>query len=241
MKLITLNTWGGRIGKPFIEFIKSHQDVDIFCFQEIYENAKEVMEAVYPNDMFDQFSDLQELLPHHQGFFRPVLHGVYGIATFIKKDISLIEEGELFIHYSASETITDGHHSRNLQWVKFNLNGKVFTVINVHGLWNGKGKSDTPERIVQSNVIKEFMNKAEGEKILAGDFNLNPDTESIDIIAKGMRNLITENAITSTRTSLYEKQGKFADYIFISPDIHVKDFKVLPEEVSDHSALYLEI
>ena len=33
----------------------------------------------------------------------------------------------------------------------------------------------------------------------------------------------------------------FADYIFVSKDIKVKDFKVLPDEVSDHLALSIEI
>jgi len=241
MKLITFNTWGGRAGKPFIEFIKKYRDVDILCFQEIYEKAKEIMEKDYPGDMFDQFSDLQGLLPEHNGFFRPALQGVYGLAIFIKKDIELLEEGEVFIHRSSSEVVTDGHHSRNLQWIKFKLEGKLYTVINVHGLWNGKGKTDTPERIAQSNVIRDFMDKAEGEKILVGDFNLNPDTESIKILEEGMRNLIKEYSIISTRTSLYEKPGKFADYIFTSPTIEVKDFKVMTEEVSDHAALYLEV
>jgi endonuclease/exonuclease/phosphatase family metal-dependent hydrolase len=57
----------------------------------------------------------------------------------------------------------------------------------------------------------------------------------------GMRNLITEYGVTSTRTSLYTKtEERFADYIFVSKDIEVKDFKVLPDVVSDHAALLLE-
>ena len=56
-----------------------------------------------------------------------------------------------------------------------------------------------------------------------------------------MRNLIKEYGITSTRTSFYEKENKFADHAFVSSDIEVVDFKVLPDEVSDHAALYLEI
>ena len=56
-----------------------------------------------------------------------------------------------------------------------------------------------------------------------------------------MKNLIKEYNIQSTRTSLYEKSEKFADYVFVSPEIVVKDFKLLPDEVSDHLALFLEI
>ncbi len=241
MKIISLNTWGGRVKEPFIDFVKKYNNTDIFCFQEIYDNAEEIMKRHYPEDSFNIFSELKELLPNHNGFFRPVLQGVYGLAIFIKKEILLLEEGEIFIHRSDSKLVTDGHHSRNLQWVKFSFKNELFTVMNVHGLWNGKGKTDTPERIAQSNLIKEFVNKAEGKKILVGDFNLNPDTESVRILAKDMKNLIEEYSIVSTRTSLYKRPGKFADYIFVSPDVDVNNFTVLPDEVSDHAALSLEL
>lgn len=198
------------------------------------------MSEEYPDDMLNGFTDLRELLPQHQGFFRPALLGAYGLAIFIKKELDLEEEGEKFVHVSGSELISDGHHSRNLQWIKFNFGNKLFTVINVHGLWNGKGKDDTKERINQSRVIKDFLNSTNTPKILCGDFNLNPDTESIKILEENMKNLVKDYSIPSTRTSFYTKPLKFADYVFISPDVKVKDFKVLPDEVSDHSALFLE-
>ena len=56
-----------------------------------------------------------------------------------------------------------------------------------------------------------------------------------------LRDLVQEFNISSTRTSYYTKEPKFADYIFISKNIDLKDFKVLPDEVSDHAPLYLEI
>ena len=55
-----------------------------------------------------------------------------------------------------------------------------------------------------------------------------------------MRNLIADYHVTSTRSQLYKKDIKFADYILTSPGIKVKDFKVLPDEVSDHLALELD-
>lgn len=241
MKLITLNTWGARVKGPFFDFIKKYRGVDIFCFQEVYEKAEEKLKVHYPEVSYNLFSELKKMLPDYDGYFRPAFHGIYGIAVFIKKDFKIFEEGDIIVHDNSTYTEIGGHHSRNLQWIKFELDGKKFTVMNVHGLWNGKGKTDTPERISQSKMIKEFVNKSEDPKILCGDFNLNPDTESIKIIEEGMDNLIKKHSIKSTRTSLYTKPEKFADYVFISPDIKVKDFKVLPDEVSDHSALFLEV
>ncbi len=77
---------------------------------------------------------------------------------------------------------------------------------------------------------------------MCGDFNLLPDTQSIQILEDtGLRNLIKETGVTSTRTSHYTKPEKFADYAFVSKNLNIKEFKVLPDEVSDHSPLCLEI
>jgi exonuclease III len=35
MKIITLNTWGGKIYKELMDFVNKNKDTDIFCFQEI--------------------------------------------------------------------------------------------------------------------------------------------------------------------------------------------------------------
>ncbi len=68
-----------------------------------------------------------------------------------------------------------------------------------------------------------------------------PDTQSIALFeSHGLKNLIKEHTITSTRTSLYDKSEKYADYIFVTKGIQVNDFKVLPDEVSDHAPLYLD-
>jgi endonuclease/exonuclease/phosphatase family metal-dependent hydrolase len=54
-------------------------------------------------------------------------------------------------------------------------------------------------------------------KILCGDFNLRPETKSMARVKAGMRDLIDEFNITSTRTALYDKPERYADYIFTSP------------------------
>ena len=56
----------------------------------------------------------------------------------------------------------------------------------------------------------------------------------------GLRNLVAEFGVTSTRTSLYTRPEPFADYVFVSDGIHVRDFRVLTDEVSDHAPLLLE-
>lgn len=121
------------------------------------------------------------------------------------------------------------------------MNGKKVLIVNVHLTHRPEGKSDSEKRFKQSKIIIDFLGMFDCPKILVGDFNLLPDTESIAMIERaGMRNLIKEYNVTSTRTELYKKPLQFADYIFVSPEINVREFKVLPDVVSDHAPLYLD-
>lgn len=240
MKLITLNIWGGHIRDPLLEFIKSHQQIDIFCFQEVYHNARDKISDEDRKVSLNIFSELQNLLPEHNAFFRPVVKDIYGIGTFIKNEIDVLREGDINIHDNPNYPGHGPTHSRNLQWLECCIDHRTYSILNVHGLWNGMGKTDTPERIAQSQRIRNFIDSIKTPKILCGDFNLRPDTESVQILENGMSNLVKLYEINSTRTSLYPKDEKFADYIFVSPDITVNTFEVLKHEVSDHAPLFLD-
>lgn len=269
MKLITLNTWGGRLFTPLAKFVTSHsKDTDIFCFQEVYDTSSSEIytrtkrsHPVYKKNLMtnahgaraDGFSQLAKRLPRHRTFYNSSqdntdFHGPidfdlrFGLAMFVKKNINVLETGDIFVHKSLNQLVAGDHSTmgRNLQWVKIRNNGKVFNICNFHGLWSTEGKNDSPERIEQSKKIKEFLNDLSGEIILCGDFNLLPDTQSIAILEEGLINLVREFEVKSTRSKFYEKPEKFADYIFVTKSVWIKDFRVLKSEVSDHLPLYLE-
>ena len=225
---------------PLHQFISSHQNVDIFCFQEVYHNAKEMITREDRKVSLNIFAELQALLPNHTGYFRPVVDDIYGISIFIKNNIEVLGEGDFLIHHNPDYPGYGPTHSRILQWIKCRVDDQVYAVMNVHGLWNGKGKTDTEERLSQSNKIKEFMATVDARKILCGDFNLKPDTQSLKMLAHNMHDLIDSHRVTSTRTSFYPKEEKFADYIFASRDVTIKKFEALKDEVSDHAPLLLD-
>jgi endonuclease/exonuclease/phosphatase family metal-dependent hydrolase len=77
--------------------------------------------------------------------------------------------------------------------------------------------------------------------ILLGDYNLNPETQSLAILTQGRRNLISEYSIATTRSALYTKPLPYADYAIVSPDIVIKSFAVPYTEASDHLPLVVEI
>lgn len=249
MKLLSLNIWGGQVYEPLIGFIKEQSEtVDIFCFQEMLNGIKGEKSDVIsnaPNAIVDIYSQFQDILLGFQGYFAPAQDEA-GNAIFIRKNIKVLKEDNFFVYrflnsYKDGKTETMG---RNLQYIQFKVEDKQFIVANLHGLWDPQGKGDTPERIKQFKKVKEFLDNCEGKKILCGDLNLLPDTQSMLILEKEMKNLVKDYKITSTRSSLYsrflDKNDKFADYVLVSKDVSVKDFKVLSNEVSDHLPLFLD-
>ncbi len=254
MKIISLNTWGGRAGKEkLLSFFDNYKgEIDIFCLQEIWSSPYEHLEGTpaggrsieHSEIMVYGMQEISSLLSGYKAYFHPQHLDNYGLMLLVRKNLSILNEGEVFVyrHKGYVPEGDVGNHARNIQYVAIETKNGPITVMNFHGLWNGKGKGDSEDRLVQSDRIVSFLSKISTPVIFCGDFNLNPDTESLKKIGEsGLRNLISEYGITSTRTKLYTKPGKYADYIFASDQVGVKDFKILPVEVSDHAPLYLEV
>lgn len=233
--------WGGRVAGPLTAFLERSKEVDVFLFQEIVEPSEDP-----ERELEKDRADVPKALQGYQSYFAPAKSNGFGLGAFIKKGIEVEKEGDVFVHlhYDAMVGKDWTTVGKNLQYLKIvGSNDEKYTIFNLHGLWDGSGKGDTDARIKQSEKIIEFMKKCEGKIILCGDFNLRPDTQSIKMIEEelDLRNLIKDYKIDSTRTSLYTRsEEKYADYIFVSKNLEVKDFKVLPDEVSDHAALYLD-
>jgi|SRR3989344_1500138 len=252
MKLITLNTWGGRAGKEkLLNFFKKNKKIDIFCLQEIWSAPYNHLEGTNaggsPIDnsqiMVYGMQEISKTLPGYSSIFHPHHLDNYGLQMLIKKELIIKKKGDLFVYREKGFVPTGdvGFHARNIQYVTLGTKKGDVTIINFHGLWNGKGKADSKDRINQSKKILEFVKSLKNEFILCGDFNLLPNTKSLDILEKeGMKNLIKEFNISSTRTLLYNKPNKHADYIFVSKGIKINEFNVLLDEVSDHSPLFLD-
>lgn len=248
MKLISLNTWGGKAGtKPLLDFLKRHEDADFFCLQEVWQGGEEMLGVKAGGSILEgsttMLTDIDAVLKNHSIYFRPHFKDFFGLAMYVRDGLDVQAEGDIFV-YKTKGFIHDedpGNYARNIQYITFVSPQGPRTVINFHGLWNGKGKEDSKERLEQSANIVRFIQTLENPYVLCGDFNLLPHTESLKKLElDGVRNLIKEYGVTSTRSSHYTKPEKFADYALVSEGINVKEFKVLPDEVSDHLALYLE-
>ena len=257
MRLISLNTWGGRIFEPLVQFIKREAPVtDIFCFQEIYfENIFRDNASGIRTDLAEQ---IKNILPGflmverlasdvaHADDMEPNSAARIGEAIFVKKPMEVIESGGFHTFNPDRESLNEKIESTtgNFQFVKIQHGGEDYLVGNIHGIWFPGSKFDTVKRIEQSRNLKDWIKEYSGKKVLCGDFNLQPATESISMIDSDMRDLIKEFKIKSTRSHYYANMEKYADYIadyiFVSRDIKVNDFKVITDEVSDHLPLLLD-
>lgn len=259
MRVISLNVWGGRKLKPLLKFLKENEDAEIFCFQEMW-HSRGVKERAWDdrgNKAYtDLFARIRKILPKHAAFYsihedelddKPPrgLKAIIGITVFVKEGVKIRAIDDHFVHKNRncmrpSEDVSLdqlGNGGRSVQIVEIEHRGKPLAILNFHGLWNGKGKTDCSERLEQSRKVRKIMDSIKAPKILCGDFNLEPDTESLAILEKGMVNLVKKFGVTDTRGKLYPKPVRFADYMLVSPKIKVKKFEVPNVAVSDHLPL----
>ncbi len=242
---------------PLMEFIRAAaSDTDFFCLQEVFDSPES--HALDWGGRADIYKDLRAALPDFTPFFDVAVENFdgdltvdfplsHGNAIFAKKDIAILSHGGFFLageDWQGPGTSQISPHK--LQYVRFEKHGTAYALANVHGIAYPGAKTDTPERIAQSQKIIDFLADETGEKILGGDFNLLPDTESIRMIERaGMRDLITDFGISATRNQLsygrYPEAERqyFADFAFVSPAIRVTEFQVPPMEISDHLPLVL--
>ncbi len=257
MRLICLNLWGGRRYEALKGFLeKMSAETDIFCFQEVFQSEKVFLEGKEGRRL-DLIERLAEILPAFDYCYAPTHtannksagagSGVtIGNAIFYRKDLRLTESGAFFAAGSLGEAGSIGTDEVGLlQYAVFKTESGAFTVGNFHGigLWP---KNDTPARLEQAKKVEKFFSARNGSKLLCGDFNLKPETESIAISGRGMKNLINDFGVKLTRSKISLEKFKdqpekdtVSDYAFVSPDIQVNSFAVPDIEVSDHLPLVI--
>ena len=259
MKLISLNTWGGKYFEPLINFIKQHsKNSTIFCLQEIYNTTSNVKH--YNGIQANLLAEIKKVLPDFQYFYFSILSGFddeaepvdfslsHGSAIFIKKNIPVDSHKDYFIYKDKSLNPLKKDFSNlatPLQYISFHLNGKTFAIFNFHGTSFPADKLDSSNRLKAVKKVKKIIEGKFGAKILVGDFNLLPHTQSIKIFEDNMKNLIKKFNIPKTRSRLSPFYGKsdfqkFADYAFVSTDINVLEFRVPHIKISDHLPMILE-
>ncbi|NER97246.1 MAG: endonuclease/exonuclease/phosphatase family protein [Symploca sp. SIO1B1] len=261
MKFVSLNTWGGRCGLALIRWLQEIQ-ADIYCLQEVF-RAPQMPSPTVPDGEgktidANLFGTLQQALPTYHGWFSAGSRGYindstwlelpleYGIALFIHPSFSVTAQRSQLVH---GEFRLDKQGSpplsRTAQVIRCVRGECEFTIGHLHGLWQPTGKQDSPQRIQQAHRFRNVLESVArpNEALLAcGDLNLLPDSATFEILGKlGLEDLNQRFNIHCTRSSLYKKPVRYADYMLANRYVKVDDFTVVKHpEISDHSPLVLQ-
>lgn len=121
-------------------------------------------------------------------------------------------------------------------------NSKKLRVLNYHGIWS-KEKIGNDQTLKACQKILELAKQVTYPVIIAGDFNLFPDTPSMKVFNEDFISLVNEYNIPTTRpqhNELSHLQRNVVDYILISKDVKINSFEVVDADVSDHLPLVVD-
>lgn len=266
MRILCLNGWGGKLHDALAAYVRSVSP-DILCLQEVVHTPasdKDWLDYRDGDHVLPQranfFRDMADALAGHASIFCPAAQGVlwdgeeaiasqWGLATFVRAGFPVIGQMQAFVHKGFSpDGYGDHPRSRNAHAIRVYDYQRQWPVciVHTHGLRDLNGKMDTPERMAQAGKLADLVGAAAepGDRIvLCGDFNVEQDSETFEILGRiGLRDLVTAGGHQGTRTSLYTKPGRFADYMLVNDAVEVRRFEVVTHpEVSDHCPLLLEI
>lgn len=241
--------------KDIIELI-SKDEYDIITLQEV---MRKIEDSAF--DRYNKSNLIKSNLDYNYSFFGPLwIANHHEKNNVISKDFGgLVEQGneilskypiiqsENIFYYKNYSDFTDvtkfrqEDHPRAFENIILNVNSKKLQIINVHGIWN-KDKTGDERTIKQSEIILSYV-RNDIPCIITGDFNLLPNTKSIQKINQKMTNLIEKYNIHSTRPTFddgLDKGNIVCDYIFVNDKVKINSFKVIESNVSDHFPLVLD-
>lgn len=223
MKIVFLNALNAQIATPLRAFLLQHRDTtDAFCFQEAGSAMQGIIEEVLPG--FVQVS------AHKR---EPGRDDTFHNATLVR--VSLPIEAS-----SSNEASADVGLAL---YASVRYKGTLVHIANVHGITK-PGKLDFPTRLGQSQEIISAMEPLRGARIVGGDLNVLPQTQSVQMFEDaGYANLIKEYKIKTTRNQVaWDKypgdELYYSDYVFIK-GAEAASFEVPPPEeiISDHQPM----
>lgn len=265
MRIVSLNAWGGAVWEQLSAWVEQAA-FDVLCLQEVTRRIAPSPDWLIYRDPYrrldqraDLFGDISRLLPDWQATFAPATRGLledaagrpvwseHGLACWVAPQLSVTGRWQDFVHGQfraggwGPEPVP-----RAVQMQRIASGGAALVVAHLHGLRDPNGKGDTPDRDTQAaslrRQLREFRNGNE-TVVVAGDFNLLPDSTTFDVLAaEGLIELVTTRGHSDTRTVLYPKAQRHANYCFVSDPDRVIAFDVPATPVmSDHRPMILDL
>lgn len=172
-------------------------------------------------------------------------------ATFYKKTFPLVDKKIITFHERntpfPSEATSYEEVGRNLLHLTLQIANKQISFLNTHLAWAPTTK-EQQHQTQQGEIFLQYVQRVPAPFVLSGDFNIDPEQPIVRKTTDLAKNLIDEyNVVNTLNPRKHSAQmlfppGAAVDYIFVTRDIDVKNFKVLEhEDISDHLGLTVEI
>lgn len=249
VKVVSLNIWdGGRLFDEMIDFCRQ-QAADIYLFQEVFHNEDHTAER-----RFRAYQEIQLALELEHALFAPTYIEVEGehkhlqgnavMSRFPLNPVSVQFYDEPFQEVISKYRPMFPFIPRNLQHVLADVEGTPLHVLNTQGIWGEEG-FDTPRRIEMGKIIANEAAQvgAHVPLVLAGDFNVDPDTQTMHQVEVQLKSVFQRPRTTSF--NLQQKDLKkhpgyaraVVDMMFVSDAVKVLEYDSPQVNVSDHLPL----
>jgi len=245
IKFLTLNTWRGKLLNKVLAFLKK-EDADIVVLQEVFNGTNPRCDP-----QFRAYSIIKRELNYQHAAFAPAFldittaeHLENGNAIFSKFPINTHRIHFFDVPYGTYIDAPGNYERcpRILVKAQLQVETKRLNVFNIHGIYGLSGE-DNPRRLAMSQTIVSLI-KNEENVILAGDFNLSPQTKTIQNIERYLTSVFGRTIRTSFNMKRKDNPdyGKVAvDMIFVSKNLKIVK-RISPQvDVSDHLPLVCEI
>ncbi|WBB96883.1 endonuclease/exonuclease/phosphatase family protein [Solwaraspora sp. WMMA2080] len=264
LRIVSVNAWGGALADELLPWLAGCA-ADVVCLQEVTRTPGLTGWTRFDDgdralpQRANLFDDVRAVLPRHQAFFLtsdsgPVTDGTgarhrqdFGLATMAAERLPVVGVDSAFVHGTFVEhaewTVADRPRVALAVGAIGRTAGRRVWVVQVHGLRDPAGKTDTPARQAQAVRLAKLVQRVRDPDdlvVVCGDFNLLPDSATFDILGGiGLTDLV---GTADTRTSHYPKPGRHASYLLVSDVAAVERLEIVRQpEVSDHRALVLDL
>jgi endonuclease/exonuclease/phosphatase family metal-dependent hydrolase len=246
IKFLTINIlFGGMVWDNLVHFIESEKP-DILAIQEVYNGQGSHLEKRFRT--MNEFENLFSSFLPHNAFGATVLdksvNATWGNAVFSRFPITNYRT--VFFDLPFSEYTFDKDTDPRLVpegmlEAEIRVNDSKLNVYSWHGVWDNHGQ-DTENRYIMGRKIIEAIRGKENV-ILAGDTNINPDTQTIADITHelGLKSVFGTSLQSTFNMERKEQPGNYAhspvDMVFVSPELQIIEKEMPLVDVSDHYPL----
>lgn len=159
---------------------------------------------------------------HQKADFDYDFGGFLKAGNYLKTKFKIIQKANIFVQATPTFEVADwtkwpDNQSKAVQVVDLELpNSKKLRILNYHGIWT-KEKVGNEKTLQACKKILDLAKEVDYSTIIVGDFNLFPDTPSMQVFYKDFVSLVDTYNILTTRpknNELSSLKRNVVDYIF---------------------------